>query len=455
MIRKQHIVKVNAPGGVLPAGVLLAIAEAAGAGSLSVGSRQQVYLDVRHDKLEEVSAGLAAAGVFFEVDADEFPNIVSAYVADDILPDSGWTRQSVYKDILDGFDTPPRLKVNLVDPGQNLVPFTTGHLNFVASPMGNYWRLLVRRPGSAALSEWPSLVYSGHIGRLCRLLEGFHTDDLDDAYRRIMASEQWTAQEVTDRPALPEFALPYYEGFSRYAQGLWLGIYRRDERYPASFIREACQLALRTRVAQFFTTPWKSIVIKGIVPGDRKGWDWLLGKYLINVRHALNELCWQTEDLCEEGLQLRNYLVRQFDREDVRTWGLCFGVQVRGERVFGSVLVRKQPNTSANQRKALDRYDILYARDFNPHAGEYVLFRKAVEKEHLAPYLMSLCKYYYERGADDVPHHAFGERAAAPAAPGEQVLQCRRCLTIGEPGEWCPVCDSDDFALVPKPLPAG
>lgn len=455
MIRKQHIVKVNAPGGVLPAGVLLAIAEAAGPGDLRFGSRQQVYLDVRHEQLEEVAAALTAAGVFFEVDADEHPNIVSAYVADDVLPASGWTRQSVYKDILDGFDHLPRLKINLVDPGQNLVPFTTGHLNFVASPMGNYWRLLVRRPGSAALTEWPSLVYSGNIPRLCRLLEGLHTYDIDDAHKHIMASEQWTVQEITERAALPEFALPYYEGFSRYAQGLWLGIYRRDERYPAPFIREACQLALRTRVAQFFTTPWKSLVVKGIAPADRKGWDWLLGKYLINVRHALSELCWLTEDLCEEGLQLRNYLVRQFDREDVRTWGLCFGVQVRGDRVFGSVLVRKQPNTSANQRKALDRYDILYARDFNPHTGEYIVFRKAVEKEHLTPYLMSLCKYYYERGAEDVPHHAFGERAAQGAAAPEEVLQCRHCLTIGEPGEPCAVCDSEDFVRVPKPMALG
>ncbi len=69
----------------------------------------------------------------------------------------------------------------------------------------------------------------------------------------------------------------------------------------------------------------------------------MLGRHNINVRHAANELAWQTEDHNEEGIDLKKYILRYFEKHDTRTFGLCFGVQTRDKsEVFGSILIRKR-----------------------------------------------------------------------------------------------------------------
>jgi rubredoxin len=318
-------------------------------------------------------------------------------------------------------------------------------------------------------------------------------------YMTIMQSEQWIEQQPREPFFYPDFALTYYEGFSRYRDRLWLGIYRRDELFTAAFLMDICNLCLQTKIAQLYSTPWKSVVIQGILPGERKGWDIILGRHGINVRHSLCELSWQVEDFSEEGLSLKHYLVRQFDRDDIRTFGLCFAIQLKpGTRLFGLVLIRKQTPGKGAQRKALDRYDILYRKDFDACSEEYVLLRKDVEKDQLATYLKSLCKYFYEckAGEDMILHHLYRQREdpspeqagngiggasrsgggassghGIPSGSGEQY--CIHCLTVYDPAlgdpdaqvpagtdfcaldEYaCPVCGSDKSAFVPmsKPL---
>ena len=472
MIRKLHIVKVNFPGGIVPAGDLLSIAEAAQTSAvrgLRFGGRQQLLLEVYSDKLGELTDALETAALPFEVDADTHPNIVSSCVAEQVVYSSGWLKEGVYKDVLDAFDYQPRLSVNLVDQGQSFVPFDTGRLNFIASGIGNYWHLLVRVSAEGRLQEWPSLVYSGNIPKLVQRLEESLCDAvlLDHVYRDIMTSEQWTEQPIQEPLSFPDFALPYYEGFNRYKDRLWLGIYRRDELFAPAFLKDLCQLCLQTKVAQLYITPWKSLVIQGIAPKERKGWDIVLGRHGINVRHSLSELSWQVEDLSDEGLALKHYLVRQFDRDDVRTFGLCFAVQVETDtRLFGLILILKQ---SGSPRR---RYEILYRENFDLGSPAYILFRKDVEKENLGPYLKSLCKYFYEckAGEDLIPHHAYRQKdVSVPALPPETgIYACGHCLTVYDPAVGdpeagipvgtsfftldvytCPICGSDKVAFNP------
>jgi rubredoxin len=497
LIRKIHIVKVNCPGGIVSAGDLLSIAKAAlaaGLQGLRFGGRQQLLMEVYSDKLAPLTAALHDAALPFEVDADIYPNIMSACVAEQMVYTSSWLREGVYKDVLDSFDYRTRLAVNLVDQGQSFVPLNTGQLNFIASGMGNYWHLLLRVSPEGRLQEWKSLVYSGNIPRLTRRLEGFlldgekssaesGTDPQDEAarvrrmYDDILHSEQWMEQPPQEQISYPDFALPYYEGFNRYLDRLWLGIYRRDELFTPAFLVNLCTLCLQTKVAQLYTTPWKSLVIQGIAPGDRKRWDIILGRHGINVRHSLCELSWQVEDISDEGLSLKHYLVRQFDRDDIRTFGLCFAIQMQhGACLFGLVQIRRQPSRKSTQLKALDRYDILYRKDFDACSDEYILFRKDVEKDQLGTYLKSLCKYFYEckSGEDMILHHVYREKEDSSAAssgtsitgtpsPGS-VYQCIHCLTVYDPALGdpeaeipagtvfstlahyaCPVCGSDNW----------
>jgi rubredoxin len=183
----------------------------------------------------------------------------------------------------------------------------------------------------------------------------------------------------------------------------------------------------------------------------------------------------------EEGLQMKHYLIRQFDKDDVRTYGLCFAIKTKPHsNVFGAVVIRKQQNETKSRLKALDRYDILYTKDFNPNTKEYILFRKSVKKENLGTYLISLCKYFYELQSEDsaIMHSVYRQeeelkQEAVPQEP-EYIQQCRHCLTVYDPqygdetngiaagtpfgqlpGTWCcPTCDAEkaDFHLAESVL---
>lgn len=486
MFRKQTIIKINLPGGIVPAGDLLAWMEAAekcGIKEVQLGNRQQLYCPGN----ENLMHALDQLGVFYECNSDQFPNILTSYVAEDVFQHSNWLSEGLYKDILGLFDYRPLLKVSLVDAQQTFIPFFTGNINFISSPVNNYWYLYVRFVKTTIIYPWKGLIYSDDIPRISKLIEQTllkekSLTDGDILYSRVHAMENFITQPVTEQLRVPDFELPYYEGFNRYGEKTWLGIYRRDECFPVSFLKDIASLCLRTKVGQVYTTPWKSLVIKGILPEHRGAWDFLLNKHRINAHHAANELNWQIEDLDEEGLSLKRYIIRQFDKDDIRTQGLCFAIKTRPHSgLFGAVVIRKQRNMSRNQRKTLDRYDILYTKDFNPNSREYILFRKEVPRENLGTYLMALCKYFYDLKIEsgDILHSVYREEAqenkTANAATGRNLHRCRHCLTVydedfGDPEQGveagtaftdlpqhyqCAVCEAPttDFELF-SPVPA-
>ena len=398
MIRKNHLVKINLAGGIISAGELasiIAAAENAHVSEVHFGTRQQMFLKVTEQYIGQFQASLQKAEVPFEVNQEFHPNIVSSYVTENVFSNSKWLSEGVYRDILDGFDYTPSLKINIVDCDQTLVPFFTGNINFISSSTGNYFFLYIRFPKTRFIYRWPQLVYFQDIPRISKLLpeliaslagrddEG-QSRDGDLLYSAVQERRHFIFSDISEELTLPGFSLPYYEGFNRYENKNWLGIYRRDEIFDLNFLKDISRICLQTKIAQLYVTPWKSLIIKGIDISERKLWDHVLGKYRINVRHASNELNWQIEDNCEEGLNLKRYLIRQFDKDDVRTYGLCFAIKTKPNTgLFGSIIIRKLINSSPNQRKNLDRYDILYTRDFNPNGKEFILFRKDVQKENL------------------------------------------------------------------------
>jgi rubredoxin len=436
-------------------------AEKAKVTDVQFGTRQQLFCKVADKYGEAFLQELEQAGISYEANEEQFPNIVSSYVTEGVFENANWVSEGLYKDILDGLNSRPRLKINLVESKQTFVPFFTGNINFISSDTGNYWYLYVRFPRTTVIYPWKDLIYSQDIPRISRIIEEIILDNRelyfdqpvvngDALYASVQDRGNFVTQRITTALKLPPFSLPYYEGFNRYENKLWLGIYRREEVFPLSFLRDICLICLQTKIGQLYTTPWKSLIIKGIGQDDRHLWDYVLGKYRINVRHASNELNWQVEDLCEEGLRLKRYLVRQFDNDDTRTYGLSFAIKTlsgSGIGLFGSVIIRRQQNNAPNQRKALDRYDILYKQDFNPNSKELTLFRKDLEKETLPTYLVSLCKHFYELQSktDLIPRPAYGSAALfRPGSPGsftgigagasagekEWVYQCRNCLTL-------------------------
>jgi rubredoxin len=439
-------VTINFKGGIVSPGYLkeiLLIAQETQVADVRFGLRQQMIMDIPFKYFETFNRLCDLKNIVFHKSKEVAPNIVSSYPAAGIFAPDNWLREGVYKDIFDLFNYSTHLKINICDRLQCFTPFYTGHINWVSSSSDHFWHLYIRFPKTNKLYRWKDLVYTNDIAALSKRIEQeilsdkflFYGDENavgDLLHQRVKSFTAYANKPSTEEPVI-DFSLPYYEGFNKANNQLWLGIYRRDEIFPVEFLIDACNICLSTRIGQLYATPWKSIIIKNIDPSGRKLWEYILGKYRINVRHAANELNWQVEDNSEEGLQVKRQIIRYFDKEDVRTFGLSFAVQIKpASSMFGSVIIEKQQTKNPHKLKSLDRYAIFYKKNFNPNERENVLFRENVEKEHLGIYLTSLCKFFYEKD-----NKVFFEITSAPTqndAPQKRhVHQCKNCFTVYDP----------------------
>jgi rubredoxin len=161
-----------------------------------------------------------------------------------------------------------------------------------------------------------------------------------------------------------------------------------------------------------------------------------LGKHSINVRHAANELAWQTEDHSDEGTAIKNYVVSNFAKNDTRTFGLCFGVQTRSKsEVFGSVLIRKRPLLRLGQLALFSVYDLYVAENFNPNSRKYALFEKSLLKIHLPAQIDRLCRKFSTRRLKETaePVRLITDETEPQPAQALPIYQCAHCFTVYDP----------------------
>jgi len=443
-------VTINFTGGIVSPGYLkdiLETAAACGVEDVSFGRRQQLRMEVPARFATNFEKHCEAKDIRFFKGRDVLPNIVSSYPAANIFTADTWMKEGVYKDIFYALDYTPELKINVCDSSQSFVPFFTGHINWIASPNVHYWYLYIRFPKTHTVYCWNELIYTNDVAQVSQHIEKLILANKDLFYGNANAdgkklfslfkkSYSYIGKPAETELVLPKFYLPYYEGFNKIDNNYWLGIYRRDELFPVSFLIDVCDICLETKIGQLYTTPWKSIIVKGIEHADRILWDRVLGKYRINVRHAANELNWQVGDTGDEGLILKRHIVRYFDKEDVRTYGLSFAVQIyQSSSMFGSVIIRKQQNKNPHKLKSLERFDILYNPDFNPNSGELVMYRDGVEKDHIGTYLVSLCKLFYEQESNKQKvslHHVNTQpvQVTAETKTSRILHQCKHCFSV-------------------------
>jgi len=323
---------------------------------------------------------------------------------------------------------------------QSFVPYFNGNLNFITSELSNYWFLHIRFPKTNISYTWPVLIYSLDIPAISKLIEEQILANKDLFYEQtqvrgnllytmVNAKKSFITEPITEDLKFPVFQLPYYEGFNRYGNKLWLGIYRRNEKFPVEFLKDIASICLSTRIGQIYTTPWKSLIIKGILLENKKLWDDVLAKHRINVRHAANELNWQVEDLCEEGLNLKHELVRSFDAVDLRTYPLCFAIKTQPKTgLFGSIIIKK--GFREREDKAKEKFDLLYTKDFNPNSKEFVTYKTQIERTELFQNLTSLCDIYYKSLLKNSTDTAANISENARDIPEDSVFQCGHCLTV-------------------------
>jgi len=476
LFKSSVTIKVNCHGGILPTGKLvslLAVLKSMDITGIQFGLRQCIYFQVDKSRLSLFYSAIEKTAIPFERNPEECPNVVSSYPGAEIFNTHSWLSEGVYKDILDSMDFKPRLKININDYNQSFTPFFTGNINWIASDSApHFWYLYLRLPKGNTILSWEEMVYTNDLMAYSRVLDDFlsdhpitQPDQLESAVlflKKRLKRSGWITREKEHELNLPEFTLPYYEGLNPYNDRFWLGIYQRNETYALPFLQDLCALARESHIGQLCITPWKSIIIKGIGEKNKPGWDLLLARHHINIRHALNELNFQLEDHSPDGLKLKKHLVHQFNTDDVRTHGICFGIKTRQKsEVFSSILINKRYLVNWLGIRGLPVYDILVAKDFNPNERTEYKFRSGLFRYLLADQLMLCIDSYYRSQTITAARNEPVNPVVTSSVPESEpiyVLQCTRCLTLAGPGLKgstgsldedsldnivCSVCDSD------------
>jgi rubredoxin len=426
-------VKINFHGGIAPVGLLDNILNMEGAAYMSgvrIGTRQEIIFQIPYNFFQPLQQILDAAKADYEVNAKEFPNIVSSYTGTDIFHSGTWLTEGGYLDILSQFTHRPRLKVNITDNNQTFTPLFTGHLNFIASAQPNFWYCYVRFPKNNALFCWDTLLYSTDIPRFCEVIENLIIKEnvlSKEDLQAKGANATFLTSKMTEPLTLPRFVLPYYEGINQYGDRSWIGIYRRNEFFYTDFLRDMCKLCKNTQIAQICISPWRSLLVKGVENKDRLRWERLLGHYGINLRHAAFELNWQHNGT-ETDINLKNDLVEQFNISDVRTSGVCFAIKTQPKtEVFGSIVIRKKPYYSG----LLSLYRVSYKENFNPNSRINYIFEEKVTQAALPRVLLQLYKKYqaFLRESAVAPIATPSKTTKTPEPTTKIVHQCPNCKT--------------------------
>lgn len=422
-------------GGVLSPSELKYICEAAefmGLEYISFGSRQDIIFPKRVDssKINEFSRLK-----IIQPESNTGENIVSSYVSTNIFPSTLWLTSERYLYILEQFRDQPALKVNITDPKQRLVPLFTGHLNFIASAHDDYWYLYLRLPGWGKITMYPALIYTRDIDKIVVSIEAILQEEPEtvEMVFDLVNDAVNTNNRTVDKPLeVPFYPFPYYEGMNRTkTDEYWLGLYWRNNQYDLKFLKAMCDLCAEGKIGKISITPWKSFIIKGIPMESKLQWEKFLGRNGINVRHSMLELNWHLPVADEEALSLKKFLVSSFDKNDISTYGLTFGItnHLKQPYYFTSIVIER--NTQLEDLKDVnirETYNLLYARDFDPNTRDYILYVQDVDRDNLSSLLMELSQLYFDKlGAEKE------EVATEKASKGKiekEVYQCSDCLTI-------------------------
>ena len=471
--RKSDLIRAFVKGGILsPADMLkiMDISRRLGNKYVLFGSRQDIMFPSNGTNETSLAESFKAINIDYELGSDqsEYQNIVSSYVAVHVTGTTNWVKEDTYHFVIDNFDYRPRIKINIVDPVQSIVPLFTGELNFIASREENYWYLYVRSGNTVEC--WPKLIFTQDIAKISRVLEELILSfssavSMDELFIIVQGKKRINYRPVQEVLKFSDSIFPYYEGLNAMLNNqYWLGLYWRNNQYDIDFMSAACRLCQDTGIPKINIIPWKAFVIKGIKSSERIRWEKLMGKFGINERHSSLELNWHLPVIDAEALELKRFLVRELDQQDISTHGLTFTIKTNRDMfLFTSVVIQKNKEIENSER-----YDILYAKNFNPNNILYQTYAHGVRKEVIPALLIELSKLYFRQlNPEREPSKGKSNVAALNGTPSS--YQCSNCLTIydkryGDPlanippgipfdelpeTYTCHVCDSPKAEFVP------
>lgn len=422
-------------GGVTSPGELkdiITMLEAAGLKEVYFGSRQDVLFPLKNAKEEQLES-ISKYNTDI-IGQRKYQNIVSSYVSADIFGMTYWLKGSTFLYILEGFDFLPVLKINITDPKQRLVPIFSGNLNFIASEQEDYWYLNVKLPHWKEAAYYPVLIYSWDIHTISKAIEDIYEDiqDIDELFFVLNKNLDTNNKTIEKELVIPYTTFPYYEGMNR--MGLdqyWLGLYWRNNHYDLAFLKDFCGFCLDNSIGKICITPWKSFIVKGIKQESRPELERFLGQLGINVRHSQLEMNWHLPVDDKDALELKKFLVRSFDQNDISTYGLTFGISndVGKRSHFASVIIEKNQSPAiVKDFEVRPTYNVLRFENFDPNTNKYLSYARDVDKIELPGLLMELSKNYFEQLGTVKIQKEKGVKIEEKAK--SEVHQCASCFTV-------------------------
>ncbi|MGB2128528.1 MAG: rubredoxin [Flavicella sp.] len=435
-MKSNDLQRIFIKGGVLSPGELKQItklAESLNLKEISFGSRQDINLSFKEEdikKLEEFPE--LTMDVVSEMSSQ---NIVCSYVSADIFKSTPWVNGVKYLYILENFRHNPRLKINITDPKQQLVPLFSGALNFIASEHEDYWYLNLRLPHWEKPVFYPVLIFSYDLHKISQEIESIYqdADDVEELFDLVNAHIETNNRSIEKDLKVITEPFPYYEGMNSMGNNkYWLGLYWRNNKYDLQFLKDFSDFCLDHKVGKICITPWKSIIVKGIYKEDKLTLEKFLGKRGINVRHSSLELNWHIPVADSNALSLKEFIVKSFDQNDISTYGMSFGISYQGDNTFYFTSVVVEQNKAPSIVKDFivrPTFNVLFAKNFDPNTQEYIVYAQDVDKIELPGLLMELSKMYFEKlGETNNDSSSKSEQKEVPIL--SEVYQCKDCLSI-------------------------
>jgi rubredoxin len=445
-MKEKIKIKVHIPGGILSPGDLRKIVNAAnyfGTDHIHLGSRQDILLEVDEMYRDDIGARFQSLQYPYEFGESRYQNIVTSFPASSIQSATSWMTEGIYHQLLSSFDYLPEIKINIADPLQTMTPLFMGQLNYIASPHYNYWYLYVRLKDEARQSKelWPVLVDGVEMAALSKVMEQILKAQPEisfaDFEKEVYNRGTWNFR-VNDAPLESvKFHLPHYEGFHFQEEDReWLGIFNTNNSYAVNFLEDLCILCGLTSNSRICLTNNKSLLIKNIASKDVYSWESLLGKHKINTGHSSLDLNWQLPDLDREAYKLKDFIVKNFLKQEVRTDGITFGISTEPADFVSSIMIERRWVFKIGKYRFMRFFDIRYKSNFDLNSDEIIFYAGYVKMRDLPAVLNYLTEQFYKGlgGVNPEEKSSVGiARTEDEAKNGKIVYQCKKCLSIYDP----------------------
>ncbi|WP_298547808.1 rubredoxin [uncultured Aquimarina sp.] len=435
---EEFMHRVNIKGGILSPSELQRIimyAEDLGLDTFHFGSRQDIIFPSKDTKGNIVSEHESFNTDFFAPETEQ--NISCSYVSIDIFNSTVWLRGTTYLYILEQFRYKPTLKINISDPQQQMVSLFSGDLNFIASANEDYWYLFLKLPGWEEVF-YPVLIFTWDIAKVAQEIEKIYqkVNNVEELFQFLNESIDTNNRVIEKSLSVSFKPFPYYEGMNKMGiNQYWLGLYWRNNQYDLKFLKAICEFCIEYRIGKICLTPWKSFIIKGIPKECKLPLEKLLGQFGINVRHSALELNWHLPVASQKALDLKKFLVMNFDQNDISTYGMTFTISIRRnqKRYFTSVVIEENKTPEAIKDFVIrPTYNVLYAKNFDPNTRKYIVYAQDIDQMDLPAILLELTKAYFQNlGEGD--EESFGGIRVKNEKTEIEVYQCKDCQTIYDP----------------------